>query len=275
MAAPSNLPAAQDYSEVTTRRMVKLATMQHPLTTWPIAIGILGGVGIMVLIPTSAMLAGIVFASGIGFGCSVWLTNYIIRGEHFAQVYHQKLHNDFQAEMIKKLQYIEQELSSFHQVQGVNQVRELPQKFASMREVLWQKLSEGEMAFSRIFGHTEAVYKSALDNLELVISLLTATQEVNIDALRLEITTIKQISNKSEHEEITLGHLKAREKMYTDNLHYIGRLLADNEAALTMIDRATIEAAKIKSADISSLGLNSAIMQLQRIADQTQHLKGK
>lgn len=275
MPGPEKLPTAKDYSEATTQQVVKLETLQHPLTTWPAAVGVLGGASVMALLPASSLLAGMIFAGGVGFGGAVWLFNYLVNGDSYAQAYHQKLHQAFQDEMKKKLANLEKELVRFDQSQGIKQVQELPQKFESMREVLLHKLSKGEIAFSRFLGSTEAVYKSALDNLEQVVSLLIATQEVDINDLRSEIETIENTNSRSDHMEITLGHLQAREKMYTENLHHIGHLLARNEAALTMLDQATIEAAKIKSAEISSLGLDSAIMQLQRMAEQAQYLRGK
>ena len=105
MAEQTSSPSIGDFSQKATQKAVLNNTLQHPLTLYPVAVGVLGTLGILLFqAPLLAVGAAI---GGFGIGVGSWIVNYLIRNKTWANRYIESLHKKLDAEKQAALEKIE------------------------------------------------------------------------------------------------------------------------------------------------------------------------
>ena len=129
------------------------------------------------------------------------------------------------------------------------QLAALQQKRATLMKVLERRLDAGEITYARYMETADGVYRAALDNLHEVavahdsISSIDETYVARrLAELDAETADGAEPDPSSVRERETLAQ---RLELRTVQRHKISRLMAQNEAALTALDRTTTALADV------------------------------
>ena len=131
------------------------------------------------------------------------------------------------------------ELDALADTQPVEQLDALLQKRQSLINVLQRRLDAGELTYARYLATSQQVYRSALDNLQeiaLTSESISSIDETYIDRRLAELDGDDSDAESAERERATL---ERRREMRTTQRRKIAQLLAQNESALTALDRTT------------------------------------
>ncbi len=137
------------------------------------------------------------------------------------------------------------ELESLADPQPAEQLHALQQKRQTLTKVLQRRLDQGEMTYARYLATAQQVYLSAIDNLgEVAVAYqsLSTMDDGYIDRRLDELTVDLSDIDAAERERSTL---ERRRELGTTQRRKVAQLLAQNEAALTALDRTTTALADV------------------------------
>jgi hypothetical protein len=159
------------------------------------------------------------------------------------------------------------ELGALLDTQPTEQLDALLQKRQSLINVLQRRLDAGELTYARYLGTSQQVFASALDNLHEVgvaAESISTIDETYIDRRLAELDGDDSDPEAAARERATL---ERRRNMRTTQRRRIAQLLAQNESALTALDRTTTALADApigkKPADAEA-----AMAELEALADR-------
>ena len=225
------------FDEGAAVRAARKEIAQHPLTTWPIAIGLAGGFGVALLgimsIP-AAIVLGSLFTVG---GAANWAVRYFGGKEDFAKKYLEEHHRQFELLRQRRVGALGEELEALDCSQGHDQVSQFEAKFQNLVDVLKRILSEGELTFGRYLGAAETVYKSGIENLDQIVTILTSIREIDRDELESKIRRLNRVSEKTEADGRLFKTFQERASLYDNAKSEVENLLVSNEEALTTLDK--------------------------------------
>jgi len=258
----TNGPNPLDFSEAAARKAALSDIIQHPLTLWPPALGLAAGLGLGVFSVVSAPAVVGIAGFGMVVGAANWAYRFFGQSDVYMQKHYDELHEEFEALKERKIATIGSELKKLGCAEGRRQVEEFEDKFQNLSTVLRRVLSESELTFSRFQGTVELVYKSGIDNLERVVTILTNISDIDREDLGRRIDRLVGMKIKRAADTTTLATLQARAKLYDDNQEEVAGLLARNEEALTAIDQAGVSVGKVKISNGDSDNLKLAMEEL-------------
>jgi len=125
------------------------------------------------------------------------------------------------------------------------QLDALLQKRQSLINVLQRRLDAGELTYARYLATSQEVFSSALDNLHeiaLASESISTIDETYIDRRLAELEGDDSDVESADRERATLE--RRRELRHTQR-RKIAQLLAQNESALTALDRTTTALADV------------------------------
>jgi len=268
-----------DFSKKATRNAVITSTVQHPLTLFPVGIGILGCLAAVLF--GRSFLTDVAVFGGFGLGLGTWLINYLLRSETFANEYISGLQRRIEEHNNKLLKNIESslsELKKFSDVkeygeQGATQFEMIQQKFEVLDQILKTKLNEGEITYRRYLGTAEQVYHSVLDNLQNIATTLKTAHNIDMDYINDRLNSLlkeKQL-NQADKEEVETLQLRA--KIRNEQMDRVNELLTINEKAMTELDKTTSAIANIKKTNNrASIDLESALKDLEELAGRAEKM---
>jgi hypothetical protein len=129
--------------------------------------------------------------------------------------------------------------------QPAEQLDALLQKRQSLINVLQRRLDAGELTYARYLSTSQQVFSSALGNLHVVAvanESISTINETYIDRRLAELADDDSDLESAERERATL---ERRREMRTSQRRRIAQLLAQNESALTALDRTTTALADV------------------------------
>ena len=270
-------PNIGDFSRKATQKAVLTHTLQHPLTLFPVAIGVLGTIGILLF--QAPVLAIGAAAGGFGIGVGSWLVNYLFRNKTWANRYVEKLHKKIEEQKEAALLKIERDLLHSQTVkgteafaeQGAAQFKMIQDCFENLRSILGEKLNAGELTYSRYLGTAEQVYLSVLDNLQNIATLFKSIRTIDRDYLEDRVSSLKAMKALSEADEQELETLEKRSRLREEQIKKIDMLLTHNEKALTELDQTTTSIAAVKTSQgRAKVDLESAMKELEELAKRSQ-----
>ena len=243
-----------DFSEAAAQKAAFSETLQHPLTIWPPAFGILSAFAAGLFTAASAPLLGLVAVGGIGIGAANWACRYLGGKEAYMQKHYDLLHQQFEKLKKDKSGSLVKDLRKQGCAQGSEQVAQFETKFTNLREVLERVLSPTELTFSRYLSAAELVYTSGIENLERIITITTTIADIDREELEGKIVKLEARTDRGEAGGRTLKALQDRAKLYDDGEAEIAELLSRNEEALTAIDATGVAVGKITSSNGNTSG---------------------
>ena len=137
------------------------------------------------------------------------------------------------------------ELDALADTQPAEQLDALLQKRQSLITVLQRRLDAGELTYGRYLATSQQVFRSSLDNLQeiaLASESISTIDETYIDRRLAELTDDDSDVESAERERATL---ERRRELRTTQRRKIAQLLAQNESAMTALDRTTTALADV------------------------------
>jgi hypothetical protein len=268
MAASQNEPpvrrpvGAPDFSPRAVSRAVLGGTLQKPHVLYPAAIGMLGGVATWLLGPVflvPALVGGVL-------GAGAWAWEYGFRRELHARNYLQGMHQRLQLRVEDTLRVLNGELRALQFEPGISQIDRLRDKYTVFVELLRRKLDPGEMTFMRYMGMGEQVFLGGLDNLARISDALKGAGTNDADDIRRRIEALKGdgiASHAQDQEEAALG---ARLTLMDQQREKISGWLAENEAAMTALDRVMAGVAEMNTTQSATMKMQHAMAELEELA---------
>lgn len=269
----SNPPKICDFSEQATKKAVLTETFQHPLTLYSTAVGFLGSMSFLLFGPT--LLASAAVLGGFSLGAGSLAINYLFRRDTFANRHVEKLHQALVKHRQEVLKNIKrdfrdlQKLSGFESFadQGAEQYSRIQTKFKNLESVLAEKLSSGELTFSRYLGTAEQVYLSVLDNLLTTASTLKSVATIDTRYIQKRLDTLDSLDQQAEADKQEVDTLKKRLDLRKKQLDRVNTLLTKNEIAMTEMDNTTAAISQMKTVQgQANTDLETAMRELEELA---------
>lgn len=137
----------------------------------------------------------------------------------------------------EELEKLTEELASLEDPRPAGQLRSIQQKRDNLAEVLVRRLDAGELTYARYLTTAHQVYEASLDNLhEVAVGLrsISAIDEGYIDNRLDDLTAAGQSGDATDRERESL---EGRRQLRRGQERKIADLLAQNESAMTLLDR--------------------------------------
>ena len=275
LSAPQTPPLGA-FSDSATRKAVLGSTLQHPLTLFPVAVGVLGAVGVVLFnAPTLAIGAAV---AGLSTGFGAWCVNYIVRNKTFANRYVESLRAAMEKQRAFVLQKIRSELMEASDVpgakeyvdQGSSQFRLIQACFESLKSILGEKLNQGELTYMRYLGTAEQVYLAVLDNLQDIATLLKTVRAIDFKHIEERLDSLKKMDKLAETDRLELETLEKRMTLRQTQMDKINALLTVNERAMTEIDQTTAAIAAVRTTQgRATTDMESALTELEQLAKRS------
>ena len=217
------------------------AVLTYP-PTWA-AGGLLATVGIAFVSyadpPSSMTIAAIVVA---GLAAAAWPLAMSATGVLAARQFAVADPDDVDSETMAALAA---ELKALDDSQPFEQLVALGQKRTALRKVLDRRLDPNELTYARYLSTTGQVYRSALDNLHEVAVAHDSADSIDAGYIERRIAELDRDGAETDAARRERETLAQRAALRDDQLARISRLLAQNEAALTTLDRTTSALAEV------------------------------
>lgn len=261
MASGAARLGREEFSESAVRRAVVRDTISHPLSVYPAVVGMLGGLAVALFGPTAALVWGASGALCLGFGS--WLINFAFRRDALANAYLQRVHRALTREAESRLVALQAELTELNVPQGVEQLKDLAEKLANLKELLKRQLAEGELTYGRYLAIAEQVYLSGIDNLQQVAMALRSVRTIDVDELDARIAELKRRKTRTSQVAEEVESLEARRTLVVQQRAKVADLLAENERAMTQIDQTAAAIADMDTGTArASLDMETAMREL-------------
>lgn len=131
------------------------------------------------------------------------------------------------------------ELSDLSDSQPFEQLVALRQKRAALIKVLDRRLARNELTYTRYLSTSQQVYESALANLHEVAVANDSVSSIDDGYIRRRLAELDRDDAESDATRRERETLAKRAELRTGQMARIEQLLAQNEAALTTLDRTT------------------------------------
>jgi hypothetical protein len=216
--------------------------------------------------PSLAMTAA---ALGLGVALlALWLP-LLVRSEAFAKGM-MRLPEEFEAEQREKLKILTSDFEELAFEQGGAQLRLLKEKIDNLAEVLKRRLNAGELTYGRYLGMAEQVYLSALDNLHESAVALRSISTIDPDYIEGRLDELRSNRSPTSDQEREFTALQSRSALFAKQRQRVDGLIAQNEAALTVLDKTASALAETKmSKGHADMDAESAMAELELLAKRT------
>jgi hypothetical protein len=252
-------------------------TVQHPLTLYPTAFGILGVVALSLfgvsIIPASVALGGF----GIGLGS--WMINYFMRGDKFDQAAFAQLQRELERRRNELLVDLEKNLSLCNTVdftedyakQALDQFKMIQTRIDNFHKLLTDKLVPGELTYGRFYVAAEQLYLAVLDNLQGIVTRLRSISTIDPEYIDARLTALNRLKQPAPADREEVDTLKQRQTLRREQLDRVNEMLTFNEVALTEFDRTGTAIADMKtSKGRTNIDLEAATKEIEALAKRAQ-----
>jgi len=262
---PSRRPArAPDFSPRAVSRAVLGETLQKPHVLYPTAIGILGGVATLLLGPSTLFIAPAIVGGALGAGA--WAFEYIFKRDQHARNYVQSMHRALAGRVEDTMRVLNHELRELDFKPGVAQIDRWREKYDAYAELLRRKLDPNEMTFSRYLGMGEQVFLGGLDNLARISDALKSSATNDADQIRKRIRDLKTDGIDSQAQNQEEAALQSRLQLMEQQREKVFGWLAENEEAMTTMDRVMAEVAEMNTVQSATMKMEHAMQELEALA---------
>ncbi len=137
------------------------------------------------------------------------------------------------------------ELDALVDTQPTEQLDALLSKRQSLINVLERRLDAGELTYARYLATSQQVFASALDNLHEVAVAYESISTIDEPYIARRLTELDADDSDAESADRERATLERRRELRNDQRRRIARLLAQNESALTALNRTTTALADV------------------------------
>ncbi len=132
---------------------------------------------------------------------------------------------------------LEAELAGLEDDRPSRQLQSLNEKKDNLAEILHRRLDAGELTFGRYLATSQEVYEAALDNLHEAAVSLRSISAIDEHHLRERLADLEQADEDGAAALRELESLRERLGMHDGQTRRVADLLAQNESAMTALDR--------------------------------------
>ena len=263
------------------RRVVLSRTLQHPMTLYPTAVGVLGAVGIGLFGPVTVAVAAAV--AGLGVGLGHLATQVLMRPDSVAAQHFRELHEQLSAKRAEMLADLEARVKKGAELEGCRgygdqafkQLDMVQKRFETMQTLLASKFEPTELTYSRYFVAGEQAFLAVLDTLDSIVSRMHSACAIDPKYYDERVSATRRQKAVAPADEEELRTLKERMALRSSQLDAVNTLLTFNENAITEFDRVNAAIAAVKGAKAqTSVDLDSAMRELETLAQRAQKLSG-
>jgi hypothetical protein len=122
------------------------------------------------------------------------------------------------------------------------------------------------MTFMRYMGMGEQVFLGGLDNLARISDALKGTGTNDADEIRRRIRALKGDGIESQAQDQEEAALLARLALMEQQREKISGWLAENEAAMTVLDRVMAGVAEMNTTQSATMKMQHAMEELEQLA---------
>jgi len=241
-------PTSSDF----TPQAVNKALFEYATNHWSLryAIPLLLGTGLFGLLFGYSyilflLILGIIGLTGIGF-----INNIYFKADKFKNNYTRDLLQKLEMLTEKKLKDLQKNLKEYKNNHGAKQLEQLRQKFDILNDILKSKFDVSQLTFDRYYSIAREVYLSGLDNLNDVVIAEKTLRSIDLDYID---ERLKELGKENTDNMAIVKEKEALNRSkdsFSMQKQKIGKLLAENETALSQMDTATIAISEItKSKD--------------------------
>ncbi len=212
---------------------------------------------------TAVPVAGALIA---GLFClALWPVIYL-RSAEFTRRVHQQPAN-FMLSQEQRLAQLREDFTELDFEQGAAQLVQLESKFNNLAEVLKRRLNTTELTYGRYLGMAEQVYLASLESLHEVEVALRAVSEIDPAQLEVRLEGLTGKSRYSQDERRETAALRERQGLYERQQQRVTSLMAQNESAMTVLDKTAAALAQTKTdKPLSQMDAESAMAELELLA---------
>ena len=204
-------------------------------------------------------------ALALGFLCAATWPFVFVRSASFVQRLYRV--SDALEDQQSKLQTLVTDFQDLDFSQGASQLELLREKFENLSEIMKRRLNSGELTYARYLGMAEQVYLSALDNLHEVAVSLRSVSTINPDNIEQRLIELRHGGEQSGEQKQESTALSQRASLYDEQQQRVARLIAQNESAMTVLDKTATALAETKTEKgQASMDAEAAIAELERLA---------
>ena len=237
--------------------------LRHPLTWMALAtVAALEWAFVTWFQPPLAMLGA---ALGVGLVSLVLWPILFARSAGFAKAL-EGWTDDLAREQDDKLRELAADFADLDFHKGAAQLRLLREKIDNLAEVLKRRLNAGELTYGRYLGMAEQVYLSALDNLHEVAVALRSVSTIDPGYIGRRLDELRAGAASSEQER-ELEALSKRHALFQEQNQRIAGLIAQNESAMTVLDKTSTALAGTRTAKgQATMDADRAMAELEDLA---------
>lgn len=267
------MSSSLDFSTKATSRAVLRETLQHPVTLYSSAVGILGGVA-TALFDVSLLTSGVA-AFGLTVAAGSWAVNYFLRGDAFVSRHIARMQKELDLQRQSLSERLARELEGIEAVKGSEELaraaREhypmVKRKYDGFETILRDKLSPGEITFARYLGTAEQIYLSVLDNLLEITTLFKSISTIDCDYIERQLAAVEANPKADAADLEEAATLRERRRLLDEQLKKINALITRNEKAMTALDLAATAVSDMRTQKgRASTDLPAAIKDLEDLA---------
>ena len=242
-------------------------SVQQPISIYPSALGILGGMYLLTF-GFSVIALGLCLG-GLVMGAGGWLFEYLVRGPKHALNIVNRFRESLEKKRRESISRIQDALSSLQHKDGLHQLEQLNKKFNNFEQVLAKKLNSGELTYCRYLAMGEQVYLNALDNLEQLGFCLQSVSAINMERVNDKLSRLGEASPEREP-------LLARAQLWHEQQQKARMMLSENENAMTQLDRVTARLAEIRIKEgRAQMDMENAIAELELLISKASQYERK
>jgi hypothetical protein len=269
-------PKSEEYLPAAINGAVIDFGLKHPATLYPLALGTGAAIAGWVLnLPTLYLGAGAGFFMGI-----LWATiSIFFRHEKIGSRYIQGLNRRQAAYEQELKRRLTTDLNTFgtrpgiveYAHQGKAQLKNIELKYKNIKDLLEMKIGAHEITFGRFLGAAEQVSLSVHDNIRRVVSILKSATSIQTEEVQRRLADLEGKQNPTDQERDQQKALRQRLELWREQLAKVGRLLANNEMAMTEMEKISAAVAQWQTENrFADTDFESAIKSLHALAEQAQ-----
>ncbi len=190
-------------------RAILKKTVTHPMTTYPVALGVLALIwSVVIKVSEPSVIATLV---GFGVGAASWVVNFFIRGEALTAEYVASL-----KALLKKRQEIDirQLVIDCHYSEfpeGAKEADELIAAYRQLHDYLVGLQKKGNPSAERYLFLAEDAFQQGVAILQIALGTHRALKGTDIDRLEREVTTWKRQLSRSASREALQQRIDANQ----------------------------------------------------------------
>ncbi|MGD2061586.1 MAG: hypothetical protein PVF87_12005 [Acidimicrobiia bacterium] len=209
------------------------AMMSYPLT-WVVVTLVVATVATMLVLlePPGFMIAalfGLAAISLAGWPLALTMTGTLNRLQ-FSLPRITAVDEDEMAKLVDELAGLEDQ-------RPTKQLKSLTQKRDNLADVLGQRMDAGEITYARYLTTAQAVYESTLENLHEVAVAQRSISAIDSEYIETRLAELAAQGIDDDADESEQKSLESRRALRDSQQQKVAALLAENEAAMTLLDR--------------------------------------